>query len=316
MSEPKHIRGVIAALLLPRDDEGRPAWQDFDRNAEFALRAGVDGLCVNGATGEYAGATRQERKEAVTRARRIAGASGLILSGVGSTVWTRVLALARDAEEAGADALLVPAPHFFLYEPGDLAEFYRRVAAEVRVPALIYNLPAFTGGLETGLALRLIREEKGIAGVKDSSGQLDLLERLAAGDGGESVGLVGNDAVLGEALRRGLCDGVISGVAGVVPEITLALWRSAQAREWEALFSRLESQLRDLLEKLDAFPTPWGLKIIAELRGLGRASFALPLSAERQAQMDAFRLWFPTWWSAAESDLALALQAEGNLRLV
>ena len=312
MSEPKHIRGVIAALLLPRDDECRPAWQDFDRNAVFALRAGVSGLCVNGATGEYAGATRQERKEAVSRARRIAGPSGLILSGVGSTVWTRVLALARDAEEAGADALLVPAPHFFKYEPGDLAEFYRRIAAEVRVPALIYNLPAFAGGLDAGLAARLIREEKGIAGVKDSSGRLDLLERLAASDGGDSVALVGNDTVLGEALRRGLCDGVISGVAGAVPEITLALWRIAQESEWE-LFSRLESRLRSLVEKLEAFPTPWGLKIIAELRGLGSASFALPLSAERQAQVDAFRLWFPQWWSEAESDLAESLHAESNL---
>jgi 4-hydroxy-tetrahydrodipicolinate synthase len=315
MSEPKRIRGVLAALLLPRDDEGRPAWQDFERNAEFTLHAGVEGLCVNGATGEFAGATQQERKEAVTRARRIAGPSGLVLSGVGSTIWTRVLALARDAEEAGADALLVPAPHFFQYEPGDLAEFYRRIAAKVRVPALIYNLPAFTGGLEADLAERLIREEKGIAGVKDSSGKLDLLERLAAHDGKESVRLVGNDAVLGEALRAGICDGVISGVAGAVPEITLALWRSAQAHEWD-LFSRLESRLRGLLEKLDAFPTPWGLKIIAALRGLGRASFALPLSAERQAQVEAFRLWFPTWWSEVESDLAQALHAESNPRLV
>jgi 4-hydroxy-tetrahydrodipicolinate synthase len=196
-----------------------------------------------------------------------------------------------------------------------LAEFYRRIAAEARVPVLIYDLPAFTGGLDADLAARLIREEKGIAGVKDSSGRLDLLERLAAGDGGDSVGLVGNDAVLGEALMRGLCDGVISGVAGAVPEITLALWRSAQARQWE-LFSRLESRLSSLLEKLDAFPTPWGLKIITELRGLGRASFALPLSAERQAQADAFRLWFPKWWSEAESDLDESLHAEGNLRPV
>lgn len=309
----KQCTGVIAALLLPRDNEGRPAWEDFDRNARLILQVGVTGLCVNGATGEFAGATREERREAVARARRVAGASGVVVSGIGATRWTEILALARDAEEAGADTLLVPAPHFFLYEPGDLAEFYRRIAAELRVPALIYNLPAFTGGLDPDLAVQLIREVKGIAGVKDSSGRLDIFERLAA-DAGDAVALVGNDAVLAEALRRGICNGTISGVAGVLPELTLALWRSAQSREWE-LFTGIGARLNSLLERLDVFPTPWGLKLIAELRGLGPASFALPLSEERQAQADDFRRWFPAWWRAAEADLARALPADVNLSL-
>lgn len=310
----KQCTGVIAALLLPRDNEGRPAWEDFDRNARLILQVGVTGLCVNGATGEFAGATREERREAVLRARRVAGVSGVVVSGVGATRWTEILALARDAEEAGADTLLVPAPHFFLYEAGDLAEFYRRIAAEVRVPTLIYNLPAFTGGLDPDLAVQLIREVKGIAGVKDSSGRLDLFESLAAGAAANAVALVGNDAVLAEALRRGICGGAISGVAGVLPELTQALWLSAQSREWE-LFDGIGSRLNSLLEHLDVFPTPWGLKLIAELRGLGQASFSLPLSAERQAQADDFRRWFPAWWSAAETDLAKALPADVNLSL-
>ena len=314
MSEPKQLKGVIAALLLPRDEEGLPVWQDFDRNAEFAVRSGVAGLCVNGATGEYAGAAQEERREAVARARRAAGASGVVLSGVGATRWTRVLAYAKDAEEEGADALLVPAPHFFAYAPGDLAEFYRRIAAEVHLPVLIYNLPAFTGSLETSLALRLIREVQGIAGVKDSSGRLDLLEQVAAGRGGDGVAFVGHDGVLGEALRRGLCAGIISGVAGAIPEITLALWHSAEARDWD-LFSSIEARLRELIEQLERFPAPWGLKMITALRGFGRASFSLPLSAERQVELGEFVRWFPGWWSLAETDLAQALGAEGNLRL-
>jgi 4-hydroxy-tetrahydrodipicolinate synthase len=311
MPRDQQYRGVIAALLLPRDDEGRPAWDDFERNARFVLRAGVAGLCVNGATGEFAGATQEERGEAVARARQVVGASGVVVTGIGATRWTEILTLARDGEEAGADALLVPAPHFFRYEPGDLAEFYRRIAAEVRVPVFIYNLPAFTGGLEPCLALELIREVRGIAGVKDSSGRLDLFEELAAGAGGDAVALVGNDAVLADALRRGICDGTISGVAGVLPEITLALWRTAQLSEWE-LLARVEARLRSLLEHLDAFPTPWGLKLVAVMRGLSRASFPLPLSAERRAQADAFRSWFPAWWREAEADLAKALNLEAN----
>lgn len=308
MSQRTQFTGVIAALLLPRDEAGRPAWDDFDRNASFTLRVGVSGLCVNGATGEFAGATREERREAVARARRIAGSSGVVVSGIGATRWAEFLDLAHDSEEAGADALLTPAPYFFNYSPGDLAEFYRRISGELRIPALIYNLPAFTGGIETALAMELIAGSKMIAGVKDSSGELGLLEQLTAANHGRAVRLVGNDSVLAEALERGVCDGTISGVAGVVPEITLALWRSARDNGG-SLFTRLRARLGALIGQLDAFPTPWGLKLIAELRGLGPASFGLPLSPERKRQAEEFQRAWPVWWSEAEADLAQALGA-------
>jgi len=312
MMKHEPFSGVIGALLLPRDEAGRPEWDAFERNACFVLEAGAIGLCVNGATGEFAGASQAERREAVVRARRVSG-SALVVSGIGGTRWTEILTLGRDAEAAKADALLVPTPHFFSYAPQDLAEFYRCIAAEARIPVLIYNLPAFTGGLDSALAFQLIQEVDGIAGVKDSSGQLDLLEALTRGQAGRALRLVGNDSVLAEALTRGLCDGTISGVAGVAPELTVALWKSA-ARAHEALFQSLASRLRVLIEQLDQFPTPWGLKLIAELRGLGPASIGLPLSGERQAQAARFAEWFPRWWKDAEADLAAALGSPVSLR--
>jgi 4-hydroxy-tetrahydrodipicolinate synthase len=304
--------GVTAALLLPRDDEDRPDWDSFERNARFVLESGAVGLCVNGATGEFAGATQAERCEAVVRARDIAGDSALVVSGIGGTRWAEILTLGHEAEDAGADALLVPTPYFFSYAPGDLAEFYRRIATELSTPVLIYNLPAFTGGLDSALALELIQEVNGIAGVKDSSGRLDLLESLTRQYPGKTLRLVGNDNVLAESLTRGLCDGTISGVAGVLPELMVALWTSA-AGDNPSLFSSLSSQLDKLIGQLDVFPTPWGLKLIAELRGLGPASIGLPLSVGRQRQAAEFAEWFPQWWAAAESELARALNAPVSL---
>jgi 4-hydroxy-tetrahydrodipicolinate synthase len=267
---------------------------------------------VNGATGEFAGASPAERREAVVRAREIAGDSALVVSGIGGTRWNEILTLGHEAEDAGADALLVPTPYFFSYAPGDLAEFYRRIVTELRTPVLIYNLPAFTGGLDSALAFQLIQEVTGIAGVKDSSGQLDLLESLTRGQSGRALRMVGNDNVLAEALARGLCDGTISGIAGVLPELMVALWTSA-AGDNPSLFRSLSARLETLIEQLDKFPTPWGLKLIAELRGLGPASIGLPLSVERQRQAAEFAEWFPQWWDAADSELALALHVPVSL---
>lgn len=294
---------------MPRDRSGQPIWEDFDRNVQFLFDCGVSGVCVNGATGEYAGCSNQERLEAVRRARLLARGGALLLAAVGSMRWEETVKLALEAEDAGADALLIPTPHFFSYEQADLAEFYRQTVAKVHVPALIYNLPAFTGGLEPEVAVNLIREVEGIAGIKDSSGRLEILEALTLDDRG-AVRLVGNDSVLAPALARGLCDGTVSGVAGVLPELTLALVNGTRPDRSD--FRTLEGHLNELIEQLEVFPTPWGLKLIAGCRKLHPASFSLPLSEHRQSQAASFRDWFEIWWERVQLECQKVLAAHAQ----
>jgi len=72
-----------------------------------------------------------------------------------------------------------------------------------------------------------------------------------------------------------------------VPELIVALWRTGR-NGGGAVFARLRERLDALIALLEVFPTPWGLKLFAEQRGLGHASFGLPLSAEREKQVEAF----------------------------
>ena len=302
------IRGVIAAVLFPRDASDRPDWDAFDRMAEFLARSGVAGLCVNGATGEYAGATADERREAIVRARRIAGGERIVISGVGAARWTETVRFADDAYRSGADAVLVPVPHFFKYEQEDVSEFYRCIADRAPIPVLIYNLPAFTGSLEPEAAAELIRSIGGISGVKDSSGRLDLLALLSCEGSSAPVRLVGNDSVLAEALETGVCDGAISGIAGVLPEFTLALWQVAARGDCGQL-RELAAGYAELIRRLDAFPVPWGLKFIAEERGWAPANLAIPLSDHRRSQAREFRRWFRQWWDSVEPELPRSVVA-------
>lgn len=302
MSRNRTIGGVIAAALLPRNGEGQPLWETFEASLAFLKAQGVAGICVNGATGEYAGATAEERRHAVTVARKVMGDSGLVVSGEGSCSLIETLNRCRDAEEEGADAHLVPGPHFFPYPQEDLAEFYRQVAAGVNRPVLIYNLPQFTNGVDKPLALELIRGEEKIAGMKDSSGRLDILEALTTGGPADAVRFVGNDSVLAEALRNRWSTGGISGVACVLPEVILGLWHNAADTAGEE-FTTAARLLDEYIAQLGPWPTPWGLKLTAECRGLGPASTCIPLSAARRAQAEAFRAWFEPWWAAASQAL-------------
>jgi len=304
MSQHRRVGGVVCAVLFYRNETGSPLWDAFENNLSLLQSCRVDGLCVNGATGEYASATREERRQAVALARRAMGSHGLVVSGAGAASWHETLQFARDAEAEGADAHLVPAPHFFPYQQSDLAEFYRKIAAALDKPVLIYNLPQFTGRVERELALALIRDQKvNVAGIKDSSGDLDILEALTADGPASAVRLVGNDSVLAQALKNGLCGGMISGVAGVLPELNQAIWEASRRGDSQH-FEAAALLLAQFIERLNPWPTPWGLKIAAEIRGIGPASIALPLSGQRKQEAEAFKRWFEPWWAAAREALS------------
>ncbi len=289
------IGGVIPAVLLPRDSSGLPLWDRFDANLSFLLKSGVSGVCVNGATGEYATATAEERREAVKRARQHAGSDFLVVGATGSADWRQGLRYVEDAMAEGADALLVPVPHFFPYQQEDVAEFYRQTAAATDLPVLIYNLPQFAGGVDTDVAVDLICNERSVAGIKDSSGSLEILKALTARPEVDSIRLVGNDAVLAEALSGGLCQGVISGVACVLPELIVGLFNCSPT-ESPDVFLTLRTRLDEFIEQLNVLPVPWGLKVVAECRGLAPATYSMPLSFNRQDQIQDFQIWFDDWW--------------------
>lgn len=105
-----------------------------------------------------------------------------------------------------------------------------------------------------------------------------------------AVRLVGSDNALPEALEEGICDGVVSGVAGAVPELILPLFENGGVRDGQAI-----RRLREFIRELDRFPVPWGLKWIAESRGIATAHFNLPLSPSRALQGARLQEWFRAW---------------------
>ena len=158
---------------------------------------------------------------------------------------------------------------------------------------LLYNLPQFTSGLDPQTSLELIREGKPIVGIKDSSGSLDTLQLLTdAAIGARRI--VGNDDVLARALEQRLLDGVVSGVACVLPELVRRLYTVGMTGSGSEEFSELSTALTSFIKQIRPLPTPWGLKMIAEARGVLDATYPMPLSPEREAQKAALLRWFQT----------------------
>ncbi len=284
----KAITGVFAALLTPRLPTGRLNEAGFESLLRFIDSQELDGVVLNGATGEFCLTTPFEFDRLLTLTRKVLGPDKHFLCGIGSTSLQASSYMAHVAADHGAAAVLVPPPYFFPYSSEDVATFLACVAENCPLPVLLYNLPQFTSPIGRESALHLIDSHSNIIGIKDSSGSLNILQSLSSLHP-HACRLVGNDGALVEAKQAGLCDGVISGIAGVFPELIKSIFYNDPDADGRT------AQLAQLLERIDPYPTPWALKWIAEARGVMPAHFAQPLSAARKQQGEQLKSWFRDW---------------------
>lgn len=293
----KLITGVYAAVGVPRHTDGRLDEVSFRRHVEFLMARGIRGVALNGATGEYCLTTHEELARLLAVTRDASGGRLDVICGIGAAGIQDCVRSGMLAVEAGAEALLLPMPYFFPYDQDDLSAFCREAARQLRAPILLYNLPQFTSGLAPETVFELIGDCENIIGIKDSSGSLDILRALTKADS-VACRMVGNDTVAAEARQEQVCDGVISGIAGVLPELILDLFESDTA---SVDFARGARRLQEFVEHIDGLPTPWGLKWIGECRGIGPATFSQPVSPRRREQGKEVQKWFEPWWAAGRS---------------
>ena len=301
----KLVHGLYAAVLTPRRLDDSVDEAGFARVLEFLIERGVSSFAVNGATSEFCLTSPQDLKTVFAVLRKTAP-HATVLCGVGAAGTAESIELSRIAAGEGARALLLPMPYFFPYQQQDLEEFSRTVAGAVTLPVLLYNLPDFTSGLDAETACRIIREVPNVIGIKDSGHSLDTL-RLLTSHQIPCCRMVGNDGLLVEALRQNVCDGVVSGIACVLPELTRAILEAAAQTDDDKL-NQLSAMLDALKEELSQLPIPWGLKWIAEARGILRAQFSQPVAAQRMQQGRALMAWYHQWQASlsnCSSSLAL-----------
>jgi dihydrodipicolinate synthase/N-acetylneuraminate lyase len=288
------IQGVHAALVTPRRDGGN----EIDLSAalefvDFAGRAGLDGIVLLGTTGEFIHYDLSERVKLIRLATRRSKIR--VTVNISHSTLAGALALAREAAAAGASAALLMPPYFFKYSQAEVAEFFMRFAAELggSLPVLLYNMPFVTTPLELETLSRLLSSGHFI-GVKDSSGSMEEFRRMKAlRSQMPFLILIGDDRVYTEARLEG-ADGLISGVAGPLPELLIGL-EGAIAANGVQKRDRLEARLHEFIAWAARIPFPLALKEAASMRGLAMGPPACPLSAQTRERLEEFRDWFRQW---------------------
>ena len=289
---PTWLRGLSAFPLTPLHDG------DLDEPALEGLigmlaDAGVDSIGVLGSTGVYTYLTREQRRRVVEIAVRRSG-DVPVLAGIGHTATDEVLALAEDAQRAGAAAVLLAPVSYQPLTEDEVVGLYEDVAAELSVPLVVYDNPRTTHvELSRETYARLARIEQVVA-VKIPPVPADpaaAWERVAAVREavGEKVRIgVSGDAVGATGLLAG-CDLWFSALAGTLPAPLLAITRAALAGDADGARER-SARLQGLW---DLFAAGGGslrvIAAVAEQLGLVRAPVLprplRPLAPEQQEQV-------------------------------
>jgi 4-hydroxy-2-oxoglutarate aldolase len=226
----KRLEGVLGPVVTPFDANEGLDIDAFTYNIRAHLEAGLSGAVVCGSTGEAALLDEHERQTLVEAARRVVPSDRWLIVGTGAESTKQCIERCRTASQAGADAVLVVAPHYYgssAMTASALEGHYHRVAEGSPIPVLLYNIPKYMHfRLEPELIARLA-DHPNIVGMKDSSGDMSYLERCIPAQDDQFTVLTGNGATWATALRLGARGGILA-VALFAPELSLEVWQAHQ----------------------------------------------------------------------------------------
>jgi len=274
--------GLSAFPLTPMNEQGIDD-AAFVPLVQRLADAGVDSIGALGSTGSYAYLTREERSRVARLA--VANAGGVpVIVGIGALRTREVLALAEDAQQAGASAVLLAPVSYQKLSSDEVYGLYKAVARELSVPLCVYDNPGTTGfefsdelhGRIAGLPNVASIKIPGLPTAAAAEARLASLRALVPAH--VSIGVSG-DSYAATGLIAG-ADVWYSVIGGLFPQAALGIARAAlggEAREAVRLTERL-APLWDLFHKYRG-----SLRVIAaaaELLGLVAApSLPLPLKA-------------------------------------
>lgn len=164
---------IITAMVTPFDEKLSVDFKAFEVLCEHLIKNGTDTLLVAGTTGESPTLTDEEKLTLFEKAKEVAGDRAKVLAGTGSNNTYNSLKLSQKAQKAGVDGLLIVSPYYNKPTQEGLYQHFKKIAKNVDIPIIVYNVPGRTGVNIEPETLARLSEIKNIAAVKDAAGNLD-----------------------------------------------------------------------------------------------------------------------------------------------
>ena len=279
------FKGSGVAVVTPMKSTGEVDYEQFAKLLEFQIANKTDAIIVCGTTGESSTLSHEEHLEVIRYCVEVVAGRIPVVAGTGSNCTETAVYLSQEAEKSGADGLLLVSPYYNKATQNGLYAHFKTVADSVKLPILLYNVPSRTScNIAPETILRLCTDVENIVGVKEASGDISQIARLAAISGGKIDIYSGNDNQIVPVMSLGGI-GVISVLANVAPAQTHEIcqkYLDGDAKE----SCRLQLEAMELCDALFCEVNPIPVKKALSLMGIIDGALRMPLSEMEPANTE------------------------------
>lgn len=280
---PERLTGIIPPMTTPFNADGSIDTQAFRAEVRYLIGAGVHGLAVGGSTGEGQTLTDEESVALVEIADREADGRVPIVAGIIVNSTRQALARAKLMRGLRIAALQVTPVHYlFAPDEAGMYAFYEELAQSSDIPVIVYNVVPWSYA-SPALLTRLITEVPGVAGVKQSAGDLHALAELLMllKDRGRVLAAV--DDLLYPCFCLG-AHGAIAAILTAVPTLCLELWGAVQ-EGWHLDAREIHERLLRIWLAIKGPNLPANVKTAARLQGRSAGLPRAPMNpSSREAE--------------------------------
>lgn len=269
------IQGSIVALVTPMQVDGSIDKKSLHALIDWHIAEKTDGIVIAGTTGEGSVLTEDEQFALISEVVEQVAGRIPVIAGTGTLSTHHTIHLTRNAEKAGADAALIVTPYYNKPTQLGLFEHYKKIAENVSLPLILYNVPSRTACDILPETVEQLAALSTIIGIKEATGKPERTADIFNRCGKQFAIYNGDDATALDCLRAGAV-GAISVTANVSPHKMHAMCKAALNGEM-ALAEKINQELMPLHKKLflesNPIPTKWALHQM----GLIPAGIRLPL---------------------------------------
>jgi 4-hydroxy-tetrahydrodipicolinate synthase len=269
------FQGVFTAIVTPFNQDETINEDDLKKLIDFNIENGVSGIVPMGTTGESPTLNHDEHVRVIEIVCKHVKGRAPVIAGTGSNSTKEALFMTSRAKDLGADASLQVAPYYNKPTQEGFYRHFKKIADEVDLPMIIYNIPGRTGkNIETDTIVKLAKHPN-IVGVKEASGSLPQMMDVIHRTPEDFVVLSGDDNLTLPLMVAG-GKGVVSVASNIVPDRMSAMVKAGL----ENNFGEMRELHYGLLpffkvEFIETNPIP--IKTALAMKGMIREVFRLPM---------------------------------------
>ena len=282
------FKGAGVALITPFNEDETVNYDMLGELIERQIAGNTDAIIVCGTTGEPATMTEDEKLAVIRYAVEKTAGRIPVIAGTGGNATSVVIDFSKKAEALGVDGLLVVTPFYNKATQNGLYAHYKEVAKAVSLPMIMYNVPSRTGcNIAPETAVRLARDCENIVGIKEASGNISQVAKLAKQAGGILDIYSGNDDQVIPILSLGGI-GVISVLSNVAPKAAHDMVMEYLEGDRKKA-AALQLDYLDLINALFCEVNPIPVKGAMNLMGYNVGKLRLPLTEIEDAHRELVR---------------------------